>query len=105
MLFRSVIAYTLSTVHHYEKSIITSDSNSLEENKITFIIDESTYNTLQEEDFSRTSGGVTYQKKVRKNAVSIYDYEVKQNEDKRSINLLKKEYAYEAENQFQNLMA
>jgi len=100
----NVIAYTLSTIHHYEKLIYTSDNTSSKEKLIKIQIDAESYNTLQESDSSKTKSGVTYTMRIKKNAVSIYEYELELNENKRKINLLKKEYASDAERQFQDLM-
>lgn len=102
---QNVLAYTLATVHHYEKTIYTSDSTNLQEQSTTIQIDENTYNILFESETTKVVGGITYTMRVSKKAVSIYDYELSVNESKRKINLLKKDYAYEAESEFRNLMA
>lgn len=101
---QDIIAYTLSTVHHYEKLIYTSENTASKEKLVRIKIDENTYNTLQESVIEKTKSGVTYKMRVSKNAVSIYNYEFEMNESKRKINLLKKEYSSDAEKQFQDLM-
>jgi hypothetical protein len=101
---QSIIAYTLSTVHHYEKLIYTSENTSSKEKLTRINIDEGTYNSLMESSVEKTKSGVTYRMRITKNAVSIYNYEFELNESKRKINLLKKEYSTDAEKQFQDLM-
>lgn len=101
---QDIIAYTLSTVHHYEKLIYTSENTSSKEKLTKINIDEDTYNSLMESSTEKTKDGVTYRMRITKNAVSIYNYEFELNESKRKINLLKKEYSTDAEKQFQDLM-
>lgn len=101
----NAIAYTLSTVHHYEKIIYTGSSEEPSQQSITINIDKSTYDSLQDSDNEKVVSGIKYFTRIRKNAVSIYDYELGVNESKRNINLLKKEYASDAEKQFQDLMS
>lgn len=101
---QDIIAYTLSTVHHYEKLVYTSENTSSKEKLTKINIDEDTYNSLMEYSTEKTKDGVTYRMRITKNAVSIYNYEFELNESKRKINLLKKEYSTDAEKQFQDLM-
>lgn len=101
---QDIIAYTLSTVHHYEKLIYTSENTSSKEKLTKINIDEDTYNSLMESSTEKTKDGVTYRMRITKNSVSIYNYEFELNESKRKINLLKKEYSTDAEKQFQDLM-
>lgn len=101
---QDIIAYTLSTVHHYEKLVYTSESISSKEKLTKINIDEDTYNSLMDSSTEKTKDGVTYKMRITKNAVSIYNYEFELNESKRKINLLKKEYSTDAEKQFQDLM-
>lgn len=101
----NAIAYALSTVHHYEKIIYSGNNDADSQQSISITIDEETYNALQESDIEKYSYGTKYYIRTRKNAVSIYDYELSVNESKRKINLLKKEYASDAERQFQDLMS
>jgi len=100
-----VLAYTLSTIHHYEQIITTSDTSNLQEQVITAQIDQDTYNSLMPSTTSMTfTNGTVVTKKIDKNAVSIYNFEVKENESKRVIQLIKDVYASDAEKQLQSLM-
>jgi len=102
----TVIAYTMSTIHHYEQTISTEDSSSLQKQVITIQIDQPTYNTLVSSTTSATlPSGVVVTKSIDKNAVSIYDYEQKQNEAKRNIQLMRDIYASSVEKQLQTVMS
>lgn len=100
-----VIAYTMSTIHHYEKIIATTDDVFFETKVLTLQIDEDTYNSLMPSSTKRTfSTGTIVTQEITKRAVSIYDYENKVNEDKRNINIMKDQYVTELEYQFKRLM-
>lgn len=95
-----------STVHHYEKIITSTDiqSNQVTERKI--IIAQAEYNSLvpNTEIFTLPSGGrvtVTTSKLV----VSVYDYELNQNEKNRNIKILKSTYVNQMEKELTTLMA
>jgi hypothetical protein len=101
----TVLAYTSSTVHHYEELITTTDSENLQEQTISIIIDEDTYNNTLNETTVRTfPNGVQVSKTVSTKAVSIYDYENSLNETKRRIVIMKDEYAPDTEVQLKTLM-
>ena len=99
------IAATTGTVKEYRQIIVTVDSVSLEETSKTIIIDQNTYDNLVTGTESKTfpSGAVVTQT-ISKSAVSIYDYELEQNEAKRSINIINSIYTSEIESQFASLM-
>ena len=100
-----VIAYTMSTIHHYEKIISTSDNVNFENKVVTVWIDEDTYDSLLASTTQRTfSSGTVVTQQISKSAVSIYTYENQLNENKRQINLLKESYISDIETRFKNLM-
>lgn len=109
--FQQVLYYTSNTqiaVHHYEK-IITVNSTEYNESQdqiTTVEIDETTYNNLiPTTNQAVFPNGSIVTRKVAKNAVSLYDYEISVNESKRKIQLLRDVYATDVEERFQELMS
>jgi len=101
----SVLEYTQSTVYQYTKTIETIDGASLNVTKTTIVIDEPTYNSTNTGITTSTfPSGTTVSQTVTKNVVSIYDYELEQNESNRSINLINSIYTSQIESQFASLM-
>jgi hypothetical protein len=101
----TVLAYTNSTVHHYEEIITTSDSENLQEQTISIIIDEETYNSTSPQTTVKSfPNGVQVTKSISTKAVSLYDYENSLNETKRRIVIMKDEYAPDTEVQLKTLM-
>ena len=101
----SVLDYTQSTVYQYTKTIETIDGASLNVTKTTIVIDEPTYNSTNTGITTSTfPSGTTVSQTVTKNVVSIYDYELEQNEANRSINLINSIYTSQIESQFAALM-
>lgn len=94
-----------STVHHYEKIISQYDSTTQTTTVNVIVIDESTYNTFQNttESYSFPSGTTTVTTIAR--AVTQFDYEMELNESKRSIKLIRKEYAAQLEDNLKKLMS
>ena len=92
-------------VEYYEK-IITQydvDTQTTTINKVR--IDEDTYNSLpvtQTATYTLPTGPVTIT--TERNAVSIYDYELEQNEAKRNIKILNSIYVNQFEEQFKQLL-
>ena len=85
-----VIAYTMSTIHHYEKIITTFNDVENDKTTITIQIDANTYlNMLQTTRSSVLPDGTTVTQQIQKNAISIYDYELQQNDNKKNIKLIK----------------
>lgn len=100
------ISYARDTTHHYEKSITTYNSVDMVKTTTTFTIDEETYNNTSELTTSNAfSNGTIVVQEVTKRNISIYDYEMSQNEKKRKIKLIKNNYAYSMENQLTSLMS
>ena len=93
-----------SDAHHYEKILTQYDygTNITTTNKV--IVDEDTYNSIvpQTNNFSLPTGQVSIT--VGKSAISIYDYELDLNEQKRNIRLLNTAYTNQVEEEFKKLM-
>ena len=101
----TVLSYTQSTIQEYRKSITTYDPVSLETTTKTIVIDQSTYNTTQTGTVTQSfSDGTSVTQTTTKTAVSIYDYEIEKNEEKRNIKLINSDYASDFEKQFTSLM-
>ena len=101
----SVLEYTQSTVYQYTKTIETIDGTTLNVTKTTIVIDQPTYDsTVPGITTSTFPGGATVSQTVTTNVVSIYDYELEQNESNRSINLINSIYTSQIESQFASLM-
>ena len=101
----SVLEYTQSTVYQYTKTIETIDGITLNVTKTTIVIDQPTYDsTVPGITTSTFPGGATVSQTVTTNVVSIYDYELEQNESNRSINLINSIYTSQIESQFASLM-
>jgi len=103
---QNVLAWTQANVHHYEKTVVTQNSNDQQYQSITIQIDQNTYNLTQPGTTTRTfPDGTTVTQTITTNAVSYYDYEIQQNESKRTINLIKNTYTNQMESQLSSLMA
>lgn len=100
----TVLEYTQSTVHHYEKLVITLDGDTLYETTKNVVVDENTYTNLIEKNVNTTINGVPVSYSIRKKSVSIYDYELELNEAKREIKLINSVYANQMERQLETLM-
>lgn len=100
-----VIAYTMSTIHHYEKIITVSNNSDFQKKVVNIEVDEDTYISLMDTTIQRTfSDGSQITQEISKRAVSIYVYENELNEKKRKINIMKQSYVFDMEKQFRDLM-
>jgi len=85
-----------STIHHYEKIYKTVDNTTQEISYTTLEIQQDEYDDLPVEEGSPivyTVGTSTVDVfEAYRNAVSNYDWELDQNEQKRQIKLIKSEY-------------
>lgn len=101
----NVLSYTQATLKEYRKTIKSIDSISLVETVDTFVVDETTYNQpiIPSANYNLPNSTVT--QNITTSIVSIYDYELEQNESKRTINLINKIYVSELEQQFKSLMS
>jgi hypothetical protein len=101
----SVIAYTTGTIQEYRKTISTVDGSTLQTNTITILIDEDTYNSLATGLTTKIlPSGATVSQTITGHAVSIYDYELEKNEEKRSIYIIDSIHVSQLESQFKSLM-
>lgn len=101
----NVLSYTQATIKEYRKTIKSIDSISLVETVDTFVIDVDTYSQpiVSTATYQLPNGTVT--QTISKSEINIYDYELEQNEAKRTINLINKAYVSELEQQFKILMS
>jgi hypothetical protein len=94
-----------SEIEYYEKVITQYDVNTQTTTVNRVRIDEDVYNGLpvtQTATYTLPTGPVTIT--TDRNAVSIYDYELSQNEAKRNIKILNSIYVNQFEEQFKQLM-
>jgi hypothetical protein len=102
--YLSTNVYT--TISYYEKIITQYDSNTQTTTVNKVRINQSTYNNLpvtQTNYYNLSTGSVTIT--TERNAVSIYDDELAQNEAKRNIKILNSNYVDLVETQLKKLMA
>jgi hypothetical protein len=101
----TVVAYITNTIQEYRKTITTYDSVSLETNSRTIIVDANTANHTTTGTTTKTfSDGTFVTQAVTVQPISIYQYELEQNDAKRNINLVNASYASQLEKDFQTLM-
>jgi len=103
---QQILAYTQGTIKYYLKTMTTTDSYSGLTDTKTHIIDLTSYNNTQQFlNQSRSfSDGSSVTVSLTLSTQSIYEYEVEENERKRNIYLLNKDYATTIEKQFSALM-
>jgi hypothetical protein len=100
-----VLSYTKSTVHHYEQSYTTFNSNGSQKQTVTIEVDQDTYINVQPYSTSVSfPDGSIATKEMDSRTVSIYDYEYNLNESKRQINLIKDVYANDMDSQLASVM-
>jgi len=93
-----------NTAHHYEK-VITQYESATQTTTVNRIeIDEDTYNNLIESTNSYNFSSETTTVSITKKLVTLYQYESDLNESKRTIKLLKKEFATQIEQNLIDLM-
>jgi len=96
---------TSATVHHYEKNITTYDVQTLITTSNTVIQSKNAYDRFLNvnETLTLPTGkvNVTETKKI----VSVYDYELQLNENKRNIKLLNSQYVTQFEAELEGLMS
>lgn len=93
-------------VHHYEKILERYDSTSQITTTSVVTIDLTAYNSIpdvQNNTFN-LSNGTTVTETITRKIVYAWDQELADNEAKRNIKLLRKEYVGSIKNQFQSLM-
>ena len=103
---QQTVAYTQSTILNYYKTISTTDLASGNITTVNLNVSPNDYaniiSTTQTNTFPTSNNQVT--QTVTKYTETIYDYEVAQNESKRSIYLVNSAYVSQFETQLQSLM-
>jgi hypothetical protein len=100
----------INSTYEYRKTITTYDPISLTSTTKTIVIDLPTYNSTSTgtttSNFYDSMGNIiaSVTQTISKEAVSIYQYEVEQNEAKRNINLINASYSNQIEKDFTSLM-
>lgn len=96
---------TKGTIQHYEKTITQIDRGTNTTTTNTVVIGEEEYNTTitGTKTYDLPTGTVIVTTEV--SAVSVYDYEVRTNEEKRSINILNKRYVNQLEKELKDLLS
>jgi hypothetical protein len=98
--------FTYNTIYEYQKITTQYNRETQTTDVSTIVITQSEYNSLPS---STTSSYILPDGQVdvtvTKTALSYYDWELKLNEAKRSINLINSSYVDEFERQFKKLMA
>lgn len=100
------IATAKTQIHHYEKVIERYDSSSQVTTTSTLVIDMTAYNALPitENNTFNLANGTTVTETITRKIVYCWDYELSENEKKRTIKILRKEYVGAIKNQFQQVM-
>lgn len=93
-----------NVVHHYEKTITQFNTLYLTTTENVVVIDDEDYNTVDDTFYTKTIGDEVVEFTIKKTAVSLYEYEYRQNELKRQINILNSAYVDTIEKQLKNLM-
>ena len=96
---------TYSTVHHYEKIITTYDIDTLTTTKKVVAIGKDLYDKFINTNESLTLPTGKVNLTETRNVVSVYDYELQLNEDKRKIKLLNSQYVTQFEAELEGLMS
>ena len=91
------------TIHHYEQTTTQYDINSQTTTTNTIQIPQSVYNSFVplNNTYTLPTGPVSVSTVA--NAINIYQYELQQNESKRSINILNNTYVNEIEKELVDL--
>jgi hypothetical protein len=103
---QTALAYTQTTIDHYEMTITTVDSFTSNTTTNTVNISQQQYaNTITGTTTATLPSGNTVTKTIATQAVSIYDNENNLNEAKRTINIINAVYAPDLEKQLAYLMS
>lgn len=99
------IVYSQETIHHYEMKISRTDSSTGITTDTIIQIDENTYNVTPQTTFENFDvNGIGISVITTTNYVSVFDYELSVNENKRNINLISKDYLGQIEDEFMKLV-
>ena len=95
---------TYNTIQEYQQITTQYDSVTQTTTVNTTIISQDTYNSLitTTNTYNLPTGPVTVS--ISKNALSIHDYALQQNENNRSIKIINSSYVTELENELKSLM-
>ena len=97
--------YVTSTVYAYQKTITTTDNETLQTTTEIINIDQTTYNSLTQSTHSYTlPNGTSCEVTVDKNIQYIYDYEYALNESRREIKIMDSAFALQMEEQLKSVM-
>ena len=101
-----VLSYVTGTVDHYQKTVTTKNSDSLQSQTITIEIDSATFNSTPSMITSTYTlpSGAKITQTTTTSAVSIYTNESNLNEAKRKISIVKDVYVPQMETQLKALM-
>lgn len=94
-----------STIQLYQKTIVSYDYTTQQTTTEIVTINESTYDSFMPSQVTYNLPTGLVQVTTTAQAISIYDYELSQNEAKRTINLLNSDYIDEIEKELKNLMS
>ena len=98
-------ANAMMQIHHYEKTITTIDSYSGTQNTNIYIIDAESYaNTVQGSITRTLPTGYDVTIDTTANPVYSYDYEISENESKRTIRLIDARFLPVIQEEFVKLM-
>ena len=101
----SVEVYVQTTIQEYRKTITTYDSISQTTTNKTIVIDATTAQQIvPSPKTSYFPDGSYVTQTITIESVSIYQYEVEQNEAKRNINIINASYSNQIEKDFTSLM-
>jgi len=99
-----------NTIKEYRKTITTYDASSLTTTSKTIVIDATTYNNTiigtTTNNFYDSHGNIinSVTQTITLQAITIYQYEIEQNEAKRNIDLINASYSNQIEKDFASLM-
>ena len=100
------LSYAMGTVHHYEKIVTTYSSVDTKKTNITINVDETTFtNTIESTNSYTLNDGSVVTRSVAKKPVSVYEYELGENEKKRNVRFIKDVYAIDMESQLSTIMS
>ena len=101
-----VLAYTQNTIKNYTQTVTTTDSLSGQSNTTIYMIDSTAYaNVATGTIIGYLPSGSSVTQSTTKGTMSIFNYELQQNENNRTINLVDKYYVSQFESQFKSLVS
>jgi hypothetical protein len=101
----SVLAYTQTTIDHYEKTITTIENDSQQVTTDIYLISSDEYANVIPSTITYSVANTTVTRSISARSVSIYDNESTLNDNKRNINLLNSQYVSKFESEFIQLMS